>query len=116
MLVASSAAWYVVAFLLMFLLGGVTGLVLANSEVDLMMHDSYYVVAHFHYVLSLAVGCPTAARVVQRAVHCSHGLRVPCAGTYWSRYAMTQCYYGSWVSTSEGFSISTVMLRSTFST
>jgi heme/copper-type cytochrome/quinol oxidase subunit 1 len=52
MLLATSAAWYVVAFLLMFLLGGVTGLVLANSEVDLVMHDSYYVVAHFHYVLS----------------------------------------------------------------
>lgn len=52
-LVATSAAWYIVAFLLMFLLGGVTGLVLANSEVDLVMHDSYYVVAHFHYVLSL---------------------------------------------------------------
>ena len=51
-LVSGSASWYVIAFLLMFLLGGVTGLVLANSELDLVLHDTYYVVAHFHYVLS----------------------------------------------------------------
>ena len=51
-LVSTAPVSYVVAFLLMFLLGGVTGLVLANSEVDLAVHDTYFVVAHFHYVLS----------------------------------------------------------------
>ena len=91
----TSAALFTLIFLLMFTIGGSTGVILGNAVVDIALHDTYYVVAHFHFVLSLGAVIAIFSGIMyfQEKISGTNNY-LPTSTSYISRYHFIMTFFG----------------------
>ena len=93
--IRTSAALFTLIFLLMFTIGGSTGVILGNAVVDIALHDTYYVVAHFHFVLSLGAVIAIFSGIMYFQENLSGTNNyLPTSTSYISRYRFIMTFSG----------------------
>ena len=93
--IRTSAALFTLIFLLMFTIGGSTGVILGNAVVDIALHDTYYVVAHFHFVLSLGALIAIFSGIMYFQENLSGTNNyLPTSTSYISKYHLIMTFFG----------------------
>jgi heme/copper-type cytochrome/quinol oxidase subunit 1 len=88
-----TSSYFSLLFLLMFTMGGSTGVILGNAAVDIALHDTYYVVAHFHFVLSLGAVISIFAGLIYGGENMFSSL-LPVTTSYQSLYHFVLTFFG----------------------
>merc|ERR1712046_546627 len=93
--IRTSSGLFALIFILMFTIGGSTGVILGNAAVDIALHDTYYVVAHFHFVLSLGAIIAIFSGIVffQEKILGSNNF-LPSSSSYNSTYHLVCTFFG----------------------
>merc|ERR1711862_351533 len=97
LLIRTSAVFFVTIFLMMFIIGGSSGIILGNVAMDFSLHDTYYVVTHFHFILSLGTIISIFSGIMffqDQLIPSNHSGYLPTSTSSLSRYHLTVTFVG----------------------